>query len=419
MTFQLDFSKFPELLSEAQEGNVDKEHLAFLDNALHGQWALGRNLILVWVPHETAIELLVIPHFALSEYAARSDRSDGMSEAVGHPFEQPRHSEHVIEGVVSGSKLVEPEELAHLCSLLGYESTRIDLPFSPGIDVPNSMIETLVKRYGISFVEDRAVALFDIVGFTLLSPLEQVTQINSLAYSVNSAYSKMLSNNIDINFARTTTGDGFYVWNRDRSIQANVNLYHFMHLVLADNAVASRKSSGKITPHLRTAFHIGAHYEFYQSEGLNPTLDSYIVGDVTIDLARMVERALPGQIMVGDFWVPMPDWEYGHVIKIDTVHFIDKTQETLSSLKGLQLSGDHIDSIKCYLTGERNENGDFVVHRFSISDKHNRLRNVYNAKVNIYTGDGDPIFLGKQTSDLDAFDTVSVEYVTPLDEISD
>ena len=42
-----------------------------------------------------------------------------------------------------------------------------------------------------------------------------------------------------IAFARSTSGDGFYVWNRDEGLDGqNVNLYHFMHIVLADNAIA-------------------------------------------------------------------------------------------------------------------------------------------------------------------------------------
>ena len=234
------------------------------------------------------------------------------------------------------------------------------------------------------------MALFDIVNFTLYTPLEQVTQLNSLAYSVNAAHSKMLTKEIDISFARSTTGDGFYIWNRDRSIQANVNLYHFMHLVLADNAIARRKSKSNATPLLRTCFHLGGHYEFYQSEGLSPTIYSYIVGDVTIELARMIDRAMPGQVMVGDFRVPMPDLDTGLVSKIDTVEFIKKTQENLSSLKGLVLSGDEIESIKCYLTGEKTGDGAYSIAKYLISDKHGRTRNIYNAKINIYRKQAEP-----------------------------
>jgi hypothetical protein len=265
----------------------------------------------------------------------------------------------------------------------------------------------VVQRYSISYVDDRAVALFDIVGFSLFSALEQVTQLNSLSYSVNAAYSKMLSKKIDISFARSTTGDGYYIWNRDRSVQANVNLYHFMHLVLADNALARAKSSHNTTPLLRACFHMGGHYEFYQSEGLSPTVYSYIVGDVTIELARMIDRALPGQILVGDFDAPMPDHTSLQAQRIRTVGFIERTQETLSSLEGLTLSGDSISDIKCYLTGEKRQqedgNGEFAIKRYSIADKHGFTRNVYNAKVNIYRENGEPVYLGVQESDLGDF----------------
>jgi len=132
----------------------------------------------------------------------------------------------------------------------------------------------------------------------------------------------------------------------------------------------------------------------------------------------MADRALPGQILVGDFWVNMPDWEHGMVIKIDTVQFIEKAQETLSNLKGLVLSGDHIESIKCYLSGERLEDDSFGISRFQLADKHGRLRNVYNAKVNIYRRGSGPIYLGLQTSDLGDFEIVQKEFVKPVAEMT-
>ena len=419
MTYKIDVTKFPELVSQFSDIQVDEKHLEYLDGKLHELWGLGRNLVLVWVAHERAIDALIIPHYILSEFAAqnRADDDDPLSMIYGAD-ERSDRSKNVLENVISGPKQVDDVEFSHLCKLLDGERHHIELPFAPGVDVPFAMIETLVKRYSISYVEDRAVALFDIVGFSLLSALDQVTQLNSLAYSVNSAYAKMLSNNIEISFARSTTGDGFYIWNRDRSIQANVNLYHFMHLVLADNAIARSKSASNTTPQLRGCFHIGGHYEFYQSEGLNPTVYSYIVGDVTIELARMADRALAGQILVGDFWVNMPDWEHGMVIKIDTVQFIEKAQETLSNLNGLVLSGDHIESIKCYLSGERLEDDTFGISRFQLADKHGRLRNVYNAKVNIYRRGSSPIYLGLQTSDLDNFEIVQKEFVKPVAEMT-
>ena len=395
-----------------REGPSEKEleWLEILDRELHKVWALGRNLILVWTAKGRGMEVLVIPHYTISEHAstARAEAEAAGTSALGL---KPKS---FIEEVIASPKQVTREGLRMLAEMTGYEPIQIELPFVPEMDLHPELIESVVQRYSISYVDDRAVALFDIVGFSLYPALEQVTQLNSLSYSVNSAYSKMLSKKIDISFARTTTGDGFYVWNRDRSIQANVNLYHFMHLVLADNALARAKSSHNTTPLLRACFHMGGHYEFYQSEGLSPTVYSYIVGDVTIELARMIDRAMPGQILVGDFNAPMPDRKSLVTKRIDTVEFIERTQETLSSLEGLRLSGDSISDIKCYLTGEKREGegaGEFAIKRYSISDKHGRTRNVYNAKVNIYRESGEPVFLGVQESDLGEFKREGEEFV--------
>ena len=344
---------------------------------LHELWRLGRNIILCWAPRERGIDVLVIPFHLIAEVAS------GPGEAPRKAASGSRFmSEDYFEKLISGPKQVTTKKLAQIGRKLNHKPHHIDLPFVAGDDLGFKSIESLVRRFGISYVNDRAVALFDIVNFSLNPPLVQVTQLNSLAYSVNSAHSRMLSKEIDISFARTTTGDGFYIWNRDRSVQANVNLYHFMHLVLADNAIARNKSTNSATPVLRACFNVGSHYEFYQSEGLSPTTYNYIVGDVTIELARMIESALPGQVVVGDFHVPMSDHETKQAKKFNSLQFIEKTQETLSSLEGLTLSGDEIDSIKCYLTGEKQKNGRFNIKRYRVSDKHGRTRDVFNAKIN-------------------------------------
>ena len=61
-----------------------------------------------------------------------------------------------------------------------------------GTSVETQIIEKMIRRYGINYVASRAVTLFDIVGFSLLTPFEQMTQLNSLSYSLNSAHAKML-----------------------------------------------------------------------------------------------------------------------------------------------------------------------------------------------------------------------------------
>lgn len=352
-----------------------------LDRQLHGQWGLGRNFVLAWCPQGREVLLLVVPHYRIADYAiaTRSELPDDETQTF-------------ITRLLSGSRRFSERQLNNAARLLEAEPVRITLR-QPLLDTPNeaALIDRLVRRYSVSYASSRAVALFDIVGFSLLSPFEQMTQLNSLSHSLNSAHSKLLGSSMHIDFARSSTGDGFYIWNRELGGDASTHLYHFMNLVLADNAIARSKARGRTVPALRAAFHVGGCYEFFHAEGLNPTLYTDIVGEVTIDLARMVERAMPGQVMVGEFdrmsfGVDSPS--------IDSIEFVAQAQESLSRFNGLELSGDAIESIKCYLTGEGREDGTFTIRRLAVKDKHGLTRFAYNAKINIYRREAEPILLG-------------------------
>jgi hypothetical protein len=135
---------------------------------------------------------------------------------------------------------------------------------------------------------------------------------------------------------------------------------------------------------------------------LNPSLYNYIVGDVTVELARMIDRALPGQILVGEFRAELPMGATGdRPVTIDSVDFVDMATRTVEQLEGLELSGERVDAIRCYLTGKRLNTGEFTVRRIIINDKHGISRRVYNAKVNIYRHNGEPILLGIEDRVLD------------------
>ena len=41
---------------------VDRLHIETLDNALHTEWALGKNIVLAWAPCVKGMDLLIIPH---------------------------------------------------------------------------------------------------------------------------------------------------------------------------------------------------------------------------------------------------------------------------------------------------------------------------------------------------------------------
>ena len=392
-----------------RSGRAGEDWLQCLEDGLHDHWHLGRNIILNWSASDEGIDVLAVPHYLAATFSATHPAlSTDEAKLVGEPGLAGRQTASFVRSLISGRRQLSPRRLRGVGRLLGVEPIRIPLPESwadgHSPDAKNKMVE----RYSISFVPNRAVALFDIVRFSRLSPLEQVSQLNSLAYSLNSAHSKLMKIEIDINFARSTTGDGFYVWNRDTGMHANTNLYHFMHIVLADNAIARQKSQGNTTPLLRTGFHVGDDYEFYQAEGLNPTIYNTIVGEVTIELARIVDYALPGQVLVGDFKATLPGFEAGDTepIEVDSVRFISGLQHGLSKLQGMTLSGEEIRDIKCTLTGARRSERGFAVHRYRVTDKHGYSRNVFNAKINIYRSGGDPIFLGMQEKDLGGFERV-------------
>jgi len=358
--------------------------LVDLDRQLYGQWNLGQNLVLAWSPVPGGLQMLVVPHYAVAGYGA------GVAPAEDPRAENPAHQ--FIMHLLSGSRQFTARQMANATRLLGVEPVTITLRHAfAGTPAEIAGIERLVRRYSVTFVPSRAVALFDIVGFGLLGPFEQLNQLNSLSCSINAAHSRLLGRRLPVNFARSSTGDGFYIWNRDTGLDADTSLYHFMHLVLADNAITWQKSGGRGVPILRTSFHVGSCYEFNHAESLNPTIHCDVVGDVTIALARMIEHAMPGQILVGEFQIPPAAAD---APSLDAAGFVEHAQESLSGLQGLELSGDAVDSIKCYLTGEACADGTFTIRRLAVDDKHGLRRHVFNAKVNIHRRGGHPILLG-------------------------
>jgi len=385
-----DFSPYlDQLAGVAQEmGLRQRSNLVHLESCLHQHWSLGQNTILSWAPLDDGLLILVVPHYAIAEYTSPQAGSN-----------TARVSGHFITELISGERRLSLTQMQKVARLLDVEPVHLQLrqPLT-GHKVETQIIEKMIRRYGINYVASRAVTLFDIVGFSLLTPFEQMTQLNSLSYSLNSAHAKMLEQDVGINFARSSSGDGFYVWNRDDGLEANVNLYHFMHIVLADNAIAKSKSTSKAVPRLRACFHVGACYEFHQAEGLNPTMHDFIVGDVTIELARMIEAALPGQILVGEFLADLQDGiPLDHEqtqAHMDAVTFLERAQGNLAKLGGLELAGERVTAIKCYLTGENMGDGQFNIRRLHIKDKHGLSRVAYNAKVNIYREAAKPILLG-------------------------
>ncbi len=356
---------------------VQRGNLKSLETTLRRQWRMGQNIVLCWSCDERGVLVIFVPHYFLGNYCADVDTTT----------DQSRENEAFIRQLISGERRKTREALFEISARLDVSPTfiKLDSALSEEPQVLQA-VEQVIKRYGLSYVENRAVILFDIVDFSLYTPFEQASQLNSLSYSLNSAYNKLLAQGIEINFARTTTGDGYYIWNRDFSPSANQDLFVFMLLVVADNMVAQVASKGHTVPVIRTGYHIAGHYELYQAEGVNPSVFSYIVGDVTIDLARMLDLAKANQVLIGDFHCEPARWGSSTVKSISAVSavtFVNACSRMLPSLQGIQLSGKHIDAISCRLTEGAGADGDSRPRRFRIVDKHGLSRFAYNLEIEI------------------------------------
>ncbi|MDP6517016.1 MAG: hypothetical protein QF926_10400 [Alphaproteobacteria bacterium] len=366
-----------------------RRHLRDLDGGLNRLWQLGRNLIVGWCPRREGIDLLVIPQYMLPELTGE------------------------ISGLLSGSHAMARDQLMTVAAMFRVKPISLALPFTPGPKgLGTKAIDSVVRRYSVTKSDYRAALLFDIVSFSLYTPLEQVTLLNSLAYSINVAHRQAIANKLRIDLGRSTTGDGFYVWNRDDGISADVNLFYLMMLILADNALAQIKGNPRTAPVLRTCFHIGSHYEYYQAEGLNPAISGYIVGDLTIELARMIGKALDGQVLFGNFDRPNDETagRGGGGTPVPTPVFVKRAQDQLDRLADITLSSEEISAIKVYLTGERVERGVYNIKKYSVVDKHGLRRDVFNAKVNIFRGNSDTLYLGLENKELERFDAEEGQY---------
>lgn len=353
--------------------------LKYMDDELARLWRLGRNAIIGWCALRDSIAVLSVPQYLLPNMLLN------------------------YENILVGSRKMSKSKLQAVSDVCEIEPYNIKFPPSQKINkIPWKALDGLTHKYSIIKTNDKAVILFDIVNFSLYTALEQVTALNNLSYSINIAKHRAKESGQEIVVAQSTTGDGFYIWNELKGLKENLDLYCLMLLVLADNALSLQKSSKTIVPELRTCFHMGSCYEYFQASGEGLSANHFIVGNVTIDLARMIDSALPRQILIGNFHNFIDDDND----PLSTVQFIDHAKGHFTAFENITLSQEKISVIKSYLTGEKTKEDEFNISRFVIKDKHDYMHTVFNAKVNIYRQLGGPLYLGRLSSDLEHFKTV-------------
>jgi len=150
------------------------------------------------------------------------------------------------------------------------------------------------------------------------------------------------------------------------------------------------------TPELRAAATIGSHYTFYNPRRKSFDSEEYIVGDVTISAARIIDKTKPNQIVVGAFSRP------GHDGKLvySPEHIVALAGREMEKFQKMPLFGNPVDRFAFYLTGPKREDGKYANQRMRIIDKHGFEHICYNAKINVFVDGAAPYYAGLRHIDL-------------------
>ena len=319
-------------------------------------WLLGRCLVVGWRIVHGRLALLLISN-------AHLDRI-----------------ERIYPSLPEGeSRMLDPAIFDTAASRFGLDVVLIENPRIEDDPAPATIaqIDRALRRYSVWFTPRRGVALVDIVAFSRVNRIGQAALLNSLAFSFAIALRRFRQFGLRLDVARSTTGDGYYLWNRRIGDGAEADLLALLLVALADNrlSVAAKEAPA---PRLRAAFTAASHFSFYQPDGDGERERHYIVGDATIALARMLDGAMPRQILVGAAAAPLGDADA----------LAAAVQKRLDRLEGVPLLDGRVASMRFRLTG-----GAKPVKR-TLRDKHGFAFEAYNARVDVRRAGESPISLG-------------------------
>ena len=238
----------------------------------------------------------------------------------------------------------------------------------------------------------------DIVGFSKHTPEAQASQLSTLEFALNIAEESCKQKNLPMEMRRSTTGDGFYIWNRRTGPDADIALFVLMSLFLTYYSGLKRAITEKdAAPDIRTAASCGSHYSFYNpGRDVLYTSDEYIVGDVTISVARLIGKTNTHQIVIGAFTRPGPNATQDYTPEI----MIRLASKELEKFNGMPLFGSPVERFSFYLTGPKSQDGRFKNQKMRVIDKHGFEHICFNGKVNVFVEGDDPYYTGWQHSDL-------------------
>jgi class 3 adenylate cyclase len=355
---------------------VAPEILGELNRTLFAVWRFGSNALVAWRPTATGLEILTVPKIRLFE------------------VKDPPRRLFVGERRM-GDKTF--DELAEL-----FQAHPLDVRLSQPVGVgpgstPIALVESLFAPFAVTKTDQRAVLLLDIVGFSKLLPEQQASQLATLEFALNIAAETANAHAIKFDMRRSTTGDGFYVWNNRKGVDADVDLVLGYVLFAIFYAALKRTIASPLAvPVMRTALGLGSHYNYGQPERSGGSRNDFIVGDVTIQVARLIANCRADQILLGAF----QRWDSDANIWLDEEQFIERVAQGLQKLVGLPVMGHRIERTALYLTGRRMPEGHFQRQKIRVVDKHGFEHFCFNMKLNAFLDGVEPYYCGLQHAEL-------------------
>lgn len=356
-----------------------------LVRAVQSVWRFGANFIVGWNKTGTGIRLVYLADHSLPKVAKTHPR------------------------VLESRMYIDTEEA--LNSLLAAGCRQVELALKDPVPegrLAERKIDELLGRYSATFCPNRAAALYDIVNFSIHSGLEQIALINSLSHNLVSAAAYCADLGMPIDASLSTTGDGFYIWNRNQGLAADVALYAATILTLAKCSGARKDETRDVAPQVKCCFHIGSEVEYFQTSGTGQELTAFIVGDLTISLARMIAATVPKQFVIGSFKreLDQGDADWSRAIGsdvVDTHAFLALAQMELVKLIDAPIPGGTIETISNFLTGHKITDREFAVKKYQVVDKHGVRHRCFNSRLNIETSSGDTFSAGVLDDELSDF----------------
>ncbi len=113
-----------DLNDDLEELNLSqRSSIVELDRELHRHWGLGRNFILGWCTKGHGVQILLVPHYVLAEYALAMRHSP--SEDESHL--NRNQAANFVMGLLARSRLLNERQMDNAGRLLGVEPVFIRL----------------------------------------------------------------------------------------------------------------------------------------------------------------------------------------------------------------------------------------------------------------------------------------------------